>query len=108
MRRSVSYQFTSFGESEPGFLCVWGSAARDKTQPTLGVSTPAAPHQKDLLASARHQARTGMSRPTYIIALQAGFGGLLAGLLLLDGAPIFGVLGMLGSMALLLVSLIRF
>jgi hypothetical protein len=35
------------------------------------------------------------------------FGGLLAGLLLLDQESLFGVLGMLGSRALLLESLAR-
>lgn len=49
-----------------------------------------------------------MPRPIQILALLAGFGGLLAGLLLLDREPLFGVLGMLGSMALLLESLARF
>ena len=43
-----------------------------------------------------------------ILGLLAGFGGLLAGLLLLDREPLFGVLGMLGAMALLLESLTRF
>ncbi|HKU26282.1 MAG TPA: hypothetical protein VJQ54_12485 [Candidatus Sulfotelmatobacter sp.] len=39
--------------------------------------------------------------------LLAGFSGLLMGLLLLDQEPLFGVLAMLGSMALLLESLAR-
>jgi hypothetical protein len=43
-----------------------------------------------------------------ILALLAGFGGLLGGLLLLDREPLFGVLAMLASMALLLESLTRF
>ena len=49
-----------------------------------------------------------MPRPVQILALLAGFCGLLGGLLLLDREPLFGVLGMLGSMALLLESLARF
>jgi hypothetical protein len=49
-----------------------------------------------------------MPRPIQILALLAGFGGLLAGLFLLDREPLFGVLGMLGSMALLLESLAWF
>jgi hypothetical protein len=49
-----------------------------------------------------------ISRPTRAIELLAGFGGLLAGLLLLDREPILGVLGLLGSMALVLESLVRF
>lgn len=47
-----------------------------------------------------------MSRSQQIAALLAGFGGLLAGLSLLDREPILGVLGMLGSMALILESLV--
>ena len=43
-----------------------------------------------------------------ILALLAGFGGLLGGLLLLDREPLFGVLAMLASMALLLEYLTRF
>jgi hypothetical protein len=42
-----------------------------------------------------------------VLGLMAGSGGLLAGLLLLDREPMFGVLGMLGAMALLLGSLAK-
>jgi len=45
------------------------------------------------------------SRPVLVLGLMAGSGGLLAGLFLLDREPLFGVLGMLGAMALVLVSL---
>ena len=40
--------------------------------------------------------------PTQIVGLLTGFGGLLGGLFLLDREPLFGVLGILGAMALLL------
>ena len=48
-----------------------------------------------------------MRRPVQILGLTAGCGGLLASLFLLDGEPLFGVLGMLGAMALLFESLAR-
>jgi hypothetical protein len=48
-----------------------------------------------------------MPRPVQILALLVGFGGLLAGLFLLEGEPLLGVLGMLGAMALLLGVLAR-
>jgi hypothetical protein len=41
------------------------------------------------------------------LGLPAGFVGLVGGLLLLNREPLFGVLGTLGSMALLLASLAR-
>jgi hypothetical protein len=37
-----------------------------------------------------------------IVGLSAGFGGLLRGLFYLDGEPLFGVMEILGAMALLL------
>jgi len=40
-----------------------------------------------------------------VLGLMAGFGGLLVGLFLLESEPLFGVIGMLGAMALLLGSL---
>jgi hypothetical protein len=43
----------------------------------------------------------------HTLELLTGFGGLLAGMFLLDRQPILGVLGMLGAMALTLVSLQR-
>ena len=46
-------------------------------------------------------------RPLQALGLLAGFVGLVAGLLLLDQEPLFGVLGTLGAMALLLASLAR-
>ena len=42
-----------------------------------------------------------------VLGLVAGSGGLLAGLFLLDREPLFGVLGILGAMALLLGSLAK-
>lgn len=42
-----------------------------------------------------------------VLGLLVGSGGLLGGLLLLDREPLFGVLGMLGAMALLLESLAK-
>jgi hypothetical protein len=41
-------------------------------------------------------------RKVQVLGLMAGSTGLLAGLFLLDREPLFGVLGMLGAMALLL------
>jgi len=43
-----------------------------------------------------------LPRPVQIVGLTAGFVGLLRGLLYLDGEPLFGVLEVLGAMALLL------
>ena len=48
-----------------------------------------------------------MPRPLQALGLPAGFVGLVGGLLLLNREPLFGVLGMLGAMALLLASLTR-
>ena len=42
-----------------------------------------------------------------VIGLIAGAGSLLAGLFLLDSEPLFGALGMLGAMALLMGSVAR-
>lgn len=42
-----------------------------------------------------------------VFGLIAGSGGLLAGLFLLDREPLFGVLAVLGAMALLLRSLAK-
>ena len=46
-------------------------------------------------------------RPMQALGLPAGFVGLVGGLLLLNREPLFGVLGTLVSMALLLASLAR-
>ena len=46
-------------------------------------------------------------RPVEVFGLIAGSGGLLVGLFLLDREPLFGVLAMLGAMALLLGSLAK-
>ena len=48
-----------------------------------------------------------MPRPLQALGLPAGFVGLVGGLLLLNREPLFGVLGMLAAMALLLASLTR-
>ena len=45
--------------------------------------------------------------PLPIAGVVTGFGGLLAGLFLLDGEPIFGALGVLGAMALLLAAVAK-
>lgn len=47
------------------------------------------------------------SRPVQVLGLMAGSGGLLRGLFLLGTKPLFGVLGMLGGMAVLLGSLAK-
>ncbi|HTT17586.1 MAG TPA: hypothetical protein VMG82_01495 [Candidatus Sulfotelmatobacter sp.] len=57
----------------------------------------ARPQEKDRL----------QSRPVQVLGLMAGSGGLLAGLFLLEREPLLGVLGMLGAMALVLVSLAK-
>jgi hypothetical protein len=46
-----------------------------------------------------------VSRALQVLGLLAGFGGLLAGLLLLEREPLLGVLAMLGAMAFLLGTL---
>jgi hypothetical protein len=46
-------------------------------------------------------------RPVQVFGLMAGSGGLLVGLFLLDREPLFGVLAMLGAMALTLGSLAK-
>ena len=48
-----------------------------------------------------------MTRPLHALGLPAGFVGLVGGLLLLNREPLFGVLGTLGAMALLLAVLTR-
>jgi len=48
-----------------------------------------------------------MPLPLQALGLPAGFVGLVAGLLLLNREPLFGVLGTLGAMALLLGSVAR-
>lgn len=45
--------------------------------------------------------------PVPVFGLGVGTGGLLWGLFLLDRKPLFGVLGMLGGMAVLLGSLAK-
>jgi hypothetical protein len=46
-----------------------------------------------------------MPTPAQALGLLAGFVGLVGGLLTLNREPLFGVLGMLGAMALLLAVL---
>jgi hypothetical protein len=48
-----------------------------------------------------------MPRPMQALGIPTGFVGLGGGLLLLNREPLFGVLGTLGAMALLLASLTR-
>ena len=94
-----------FGEPEPGFPAIWGAAAWAQTQLTPGVSTLAAPHPRVYPWRQARMPRMKMSRQARMAGVVTGFGGLLAGLFLLDGEPLFGVLAMLGAMALLLGSL---
>ena len=96
-----------FGEPEPGFPAIWGAAAWAQTQLTPGVSTLAAPHPRVYPWRQARMPGMKMSRRERMLGVLAGFGGLLAGLFLLDGEPLFGVLAMLGGMALLLGSLSR-
>lgn len=51
--------------------------------------------------------RMNASSPLLMAGVVAGCGGLLAGLFLLDQEPLFGVLGILGAMALLLAAVAR-
>ena len=55
----------------------------------------------------KNQAQPKEYRTLQVLGLMAGSGGLLVGLFLLDREPLFGVLGMLGAMALLLGSLAK-
>jgi hypothetical protein len=48
-----------------------------------------------------------LPRPLQALGLPAGFVGLVGSLVLLGREPLFGVLGTLGAMALLLASLAR-
>ena len=45
-----------------------------------------------------------MSLPLQAMGLPAGFAGLLAGLLLLNPEPLFGVLGILSAMSLIFIA----
>lgn len=95
-----------FAQPEPGLTAMWGSAAWAQTQLTPGVSALAAPPP-----DAPARARTGrqcepmrLFRTRVLAELFAGFVSLLAGMFLLGEHPLFGVLAMLGGMALLLRS----
>lgn len=96
-----------FGEPEPGFPAIWGAAAWAQTQLTPGVSTLAAPHPRVYPWRQARMPRMKMSHQARMAGVLTGFGGLLAGLFLLDREPLFGVLAILGAMALLLESLSR-
>lgn len=103
MRSRLTYQFATLGELEPGFFDVGDQRLGPKTKKLL-VSAPGPPPITKFIRSRRKR----MPVAVPILALLAAFGGLLSGLLLLNREPLFGVLGMLGSMALLLESLTRF
>lgn len=109
MRSRLMNQFATLGELEPGFFDMGDQRLGPKTKKLL-VSAPWPPPVTKFIrcSKKRGYANNRMPVAVQILALLAGFGGLLAGLLLLDREPLFGVLGMLGSMALLLESLTRF
>jgi hypothetical protein len=102
-------QFATLGELEPEFFDMGDQRLGPKTKKLL-VSAPWPPPITKFIryGGKRGYANNRMPAAVQILALLAGFGGLLAGLLLLDREPLFGVLGTLGSMALLLESLTRF
>lgn len=103
MRSRLMRQFATLGELEPGFFDVGDQRLGPKTKKLL-VSAPGPSPITKFIRSRRKR----MPVAVPILALLAAFGGWLAGLLLLNREPLFGVLGMLGSMALLLESLTRF
>ena len=109
MRSRLMHQFATSGELEPGFFDVGDQRLGPKTKKLL-VSAPWPPPVTNCLPTGRKRgfANQATMRTAQVLALLAGFGGLLGGLLLLDREPLFGVLGMLGSMALLLESLTGF
>jgi CHASE2 domain-containing sensor protein len=91
---------------KPGQLLMWGSAAWAQTQLTPGVSTLAAPRQI-LFAHRNEEQRVNVSYALRLLGVVAGWAGLLTSLLLLNREPLFGVLGVLGAMALLLGSMAK-
>jgi hypothetical protein len=103
------HQFATLGELEPGFFDMGDQRLGPKTKKLL-VSAPWPPPITKFIRSGKKRGYANHRMPVavQILALLAAFGGLLAGLLLLNREPLFGVLGMLGSMALLLESLTRF
>lgn len=108
MRSRLVHQFATLGELEPGFFDMGDQRLGPKTKKLL-VSAPWPPPITKLIRrKKRGYANNRMPLAGQTLGLLAAFGGLLAGLLLLDREPLFGVLGMLGSMALLLESLTRF
>ncbi len=96
-----------FEQLKPGQLTLRGSAAWKQTQLTPGVSTQAAPLQCGFASSKKNSRQMTMSYAALLLGVIAGWGGLLAGLVLLNENALFAVLGILGAMALLLASLAR-
>ena len=109
MRSRLMNQFATLGELEPGFFDMGDQRLGPKTKKLL-VSAPWPSPITEFIryGSKRGYASNRMPVAVQILALLAGFGGLLGGLLLLDREPLFGVLAMLASMALLLEFLTRF
>lgn len=109
MRSRLMHQFVTLEGTRTWVLQYGGAAAWAKTNKLL-VSAPWPSPITNFIGGGKKPgfASHGMRRTAQILALLAGFGGLLGSLLLLDREPLFGVLGMLGSMALLLESLTRF
>ena len=97
-----------FEQLKPGRLTLRGSAAWAQTQLTPGVSTQAVPLQILFHRCEKGRAQMAMSYGVLLLGVIAGWGGLLAGLVLLNEEPLFGALGILGAMAVLLSSLARF
>ena len=109
MRSRLMHQCATSGELEPGFFDMGDQRLGPKTKKLL-VSAPWPSPITNFIRGGKKPgfASHRMTRTAPLLALLAGFGGLLGSLLLLDREPLFGVLGMLGSMALLLESLTRF
>ena len=109
MRSRLMNQFATLGELEPGFFDMGDQRLGPKTKKLLVSAPGPSPITKLIRGDGkRGYADNRLPQGAPILALLAGFGGLLGSLLLLDREPLFGVLGMLGSMALLLESLTRF
>jgi len=91
---------------KPGQLFLWGSAAWAQTQLTPGVSTLAAPRPISF-ARQKGEERVNVSYALRLLGVVAAWAGLLMSLFLLNRAPLIGVLGILGAMALLLRSMAK-
>ena len=97
----------NFEQLKLGQLVLWGSAAWEQTQLTPGVSTQAAPFQFGLATSEGERTQMTTSHAALLLGVVTGWGGLLAGLVLLFRNPLVAVLAILAAMALLLALVAR-